>query len=446
MYKYQDRNTKPLFQELFPFGGKLDKENRWLKVAEIIPWKELEGVYAARHAKRGRPAKDSRLIVGLLAIKHMTGLSDEEVLESVRENPYQQAFCGFDQLVTDKILDPSTLTKQRRRLGKGFFEELEKKVYEVLIEKKVLKAKGMYVDATVFPESIKYPNDVGLLNDVREWLVKRIKGYGEKAGERIRTYCRRAKQGFLNFARKKVKQKKTIRKAQKQMLQYVRRNLEQVRGLVGKLEKRGEVIEEKVRQRLEVAGQIYEQQKTMYKEKVNRIKARIVSFARPYVRPIVRGKNGKEVEFGSKAGCVHVDGFVFLDHLEHRAFAEEEFVKKHVETYKERFGKAPPSFTADKKYGTKDNREYLEKEGIRVGFKALGRKRKDAERSSRWLKKKQRERNRIEGDFGNGKEHYGLDRVLYSIENGSEIWVRLGLLGMNLKTALRKIQLKPLGC
>lgn len=304
----------------------------------------------------------------------------------------------------------------------------------------------MYVDATVFPESIKYPNDVGLLNDVREWLVKRIKGYGEKAEERIRTYCRRAKQEFLNFARKKVKQKKTIRKARKQMLQYVRRNLEQVKGLVEKLEKKGEVIGEKVRRRLEVAGEIYEQQKTMYKENVNRIKARIVSFARPYVRPIVRGKNGKEVEFGSKAGCVHVDGFVFLDHLEHRAFAEEEFVKKHVETYKERFGKAPSSFTADKKYGTKDNREYLEKEGIRVGFKALGRKRKDAERSSRWLKKKQRERNRIEGDFGNGKEHYGLDRVLYSIENGSEIWVRLGLLGMNLKTALRKIQLKPLTC
>jgi len=44
MYKYQDRYTRALFQELFPFVGKLDKENRWLKVAEVIPWKELEGV------------------------------------------------------------------------------------------------------------------------------------------------------------------------------------------------------------------------------------------------------------------------------------------------------------------------------------------------------------------------------------------------------------------
>ena len=173
--------------------------------------------------------------------------------------------------------------------------------------------------------------------------------------------------------------------------------------------------------KLEIAGQIYEQQKKMYTEKVTRVKDRVVSLVRPYVRLIVRGKSGKEVEFGSKAGCVQVDGFVFLDHLEHRAFAEEELLKKHVEAYQERFGKVPPSLTADKKYGTEDNRNYLKKEGIRPGLKALGRKRKNDVARSRWLKKKQRKRNRIEGDFGNWKEHYGLGRVLYSIEGGSEI-------------------------
>ena len=76
----------------------------------------------------------------------------------------------------------------------------------------------------------------------------------------------------------------------------------------------------------------------------------------------------------------------------------------------------------------------------------LGRKRSDDTKSSRWFKKKQRERNRIEGDFGNGKEHYGLDRVLYSIEDGSERWVRLRLLAMNLKTAWRKMNIKPSVC
>ena len=88
----------------------------------------------------------------------------------------------------------------------------------------------------------------------------------------------------------------------------------------------------------------------------------------------------------------------------------------------------------------------MKKEGIRPGLKVLGRKRKNDVARSRWLKKKQGERNRIEGDFGNGKEHYGLGRVLYSIEGGSEIWVRMWLLGMNLKTALRKMKTIPLVC
>lgn len=181
------------------------------------------------------------------------------------------------------MLDPSTLTKQRKRLGKEFFEELEKKTYQVLIDKKIIKAKGMYVDATVFPEHIKYPNDVGLLNDVRKYLVKGIKEWGRKTGQKVRTYCRKAKEAFLNFAKKKHKQKKVIRKAQKQMLQYVRRNLDQAKGLIEELQKKGEIIQGKIRQKLEIAGQIYEQQKKMYTEKVNRVKDRVVSLVRPYV-------------------------------------------------------------------------------------------------------------------------------------------------------------------
>jgi hypothetical protein len=47
----------------------------------------------------------------------------------------------------------------RERLGLKFFKELEKKTYRLLIERKIIKAKWMLADATVFPEEIKYPND-----------------------------------------------------------------------------------------------------------------------------------------------------------------------------------------------------------------------------------------------------------------------------------------------
>jgi len=77
VYKSQDRKTIPLFPELFPFGGKLDEQNRWLRIADLIPWQELEEDYRKHFSDVGRPAKDAQLIIGLLLLKHMTVQSDE---------------------------------------------------------------------------------------------------------------------------------------------------------------------------------------------------------------------------------------------------------------------------------------------------------------------------------------------------------------------------------
>jgi len=146
MYRRKDRKTIPLFPELFPFGGKLDENNRWLRIAELIPWEELEEEYAKHFSDIGRPATDAQLVIGLLLLKHMTGLSDEGIVQDVLENPYMQAFCGYEKFVTEEILDPSTLTKMRERLGLEFFKELEAKTYKLLIERRIIKAKGMLVD------------------------------------------------------------------------------------------------------------------------------------------------------------------------------------------------------------------------------------------------------------------------------------------------------------
>jgi len=149
MYRHEDRKTSFLFPDLFPFGGKLNEKNRWLRIVEFIPWEELEEEYAKHFSDVGRPATDSQLVIGLLLLKHMTGLSDEGVVEGVLENPYMQAFCGFDQFVTEDILDSGTLTKMKEHLGLEFFKGLEKKTYKVLIDQKIIKAKGMLVDATM---------------------------------------------------------------------------------------------------------------------------------------------------------------------------------------------------------------------------------------------------------------------------------------------------------
>ncbi len=134
---------------------------------------------------------------------------------------------------------------------------------------------------------------------------------------------------------------------------------------------------------------------------------------------------------------MQVDGFLFMDHWKHEAFNESAYAVDHVAAYAERFGKLPPFFVADTKYGTRANRADLEQLRVKPSFKSLGRKAKEQAKDP-WYRKKQKERNRIEGAFGNGKEHYGLGRVRYKSEEMSEVWVRASILAMNLKTALKR--------
>jgi transposase, IS5 family len=442
MYKSQDRQTPPLFEELFSFGGQLDSQNRWLKIAGLIPWEKLEQKYSGFFSDRGRPGTDGRLAVGLFLLKHMSGKSDQEVVLELLENPYWQSFCGLETFATVKTIEASTLSRLRKRLGSAYVKELEEATYQVLIERKILKAKGMLADGTVIPENVKYPNDVGLLNDVREWLVARVQSIGADVGKQYRTYCRKGRQVYLNFAKSKRKTKKQISRAKRQMLQYVRRNLGQLEEVLQEAVQRGGRQTLWIGEKLSTAKKVFEQQWTMHREKMNRIQDRIVSFHRPWVRPIKRGKNGKDVEFGAKAAMSHVDGFLFLDKIDHINFSEAQtdVVRTQIENYENRFGKKPTSFTGDKAYGSMENRDFIEDEKqIRSSFVRLGKKSSSRDKRTRWFKKKQKERNRIEGSFGHGKEHYRLDRALYHGCEGSEIWTRGGILAMNLMTALARI-------
>jgi len=110
------------------------------------------------------------------------------------------------------------------------------------------------------------------------------------------------------------------------MLQYVRRNLKELKDAIEEVRATGREVKKQIIEKLKIAERIYHQQHKMYTEKTNRVEERIVSFTRPYVRPIKRGKQGKKTEFGGKGALVHVGGFLFMDYFEHRAFAEEELL------------------------------------------------------------------------------------------------------------------------
>ena len=78
-------------------GVHLSPENRWVKLAQIIPWNRLESKYHQTFAnpKVGHPAKSCRMAIGSLIIKERLGLSDIETVEMISEHPYLQLFIGI---------------------------------------------------------------------------------------------------------------------------------------------------------------------------------------------------------------------------------------------------------------------------------------------------------------------------------------------------------------
>lgn len=443
MYKYSTKfaNQLEMFEASLPFGGKLTPNNRWIKMAAQVDWEKFEKIYAKTFATIGRPGKDARLVIGALILKHKLDVSDEEMTQQITENPYLQFFVGLATYHAEPPFDSSTLTHVRQRLGEREFDKFEQTLIDDLIANKLLKPKGLLIDATVCESDITYPSDCGLLNKARQYCVDQIKQLSKIVGTKVRTYCRVAQQQYLNFTKRRQKTQQQIRQMQKSLLQYLRRNIRQMTELVELVLEKGHVVSAKVLKKLEIVKKIYEQQKYMYDNRVKTIESRIVSFHKSYIRPIVRNKAGKRVEFGPKVCLSHVDGYVFVDHYSTENYNESTTLEQVIENYKDKFIKYPDYVSMDQIYGTRDNRDYLKDKGIPSSVTPLGRKKKHEtyDKERRWRKTKQKERNRIEGAIGHVKTKYSLGEVRAKLPETEYSWLRLALLSHNVVSAAKRI-------
>lgn len=173
---------------------------------------------------------------------------------------------------------------------------------------------------------------------------------------------------------------------------------------------------------------------------------RIVSISQPHVRPIVRGKAGKRVEFGSKISISHQkDGYVSLDKLSWDAYNESSDLPEQIERYKKRFGYYPSSVHADTIYRNRENRKYCKERNIRLSGKPLGRPKKPTAENADEIKAQKilerqdaRDRIPVEGKFGNCKRKGTLGRVMAKLAHTSESVIHVGIIMLNLEKYLRR--------
>jgi IS5 family transposase len=458
---YRKHVQHPEFESFFlPFGGHLDSGNRWVRMAKLIPWTEVEQRYEKLFADSGMgaPAKNVRIALGALIIKERLGLSDEETVEQIRENPYLQYFLGYESYRSEAAFEASMMVHFRKRLGMEDLNWVQEKIAQ-RAQKKTEKPKDtdppgnggqLIVDATVAPADIKYPTDVNLLNEARKKTEAIIDTLHEPLrGEevKVRTYRCRARQDYLRFAKKRKHTEREWRKAIGKQLRYVQRNVRHIQQLADRVQ-----LSRLTRRQLRdlwVVQELVRQQRQMHQERTHVVAGRIVSLSQPHVRPIVRGKLAAAVEFGAKLSVSVVDGFCYVDRLSWDNYNESADLSEQIERYRARYGHYPCSVHADKLYRTRENRRYCQQRGIRLSGPALGRPRKDPTQSKahrRQQRLDERVRVEIEGKFGVGKRKYSLGRVMAKLARTSETAIGIVFLVMGLEKAVRVLFSRLVKC
>lgn len=458
MYRKDDPNQLTFANFYLPFAGQLSGENRWVILAQQIPWQRIEQDYSELFSEdEGCPAKAARIGFGALIIKERLGTTDRETLEQIRENPYLQYFLGLAEYSDEAPFHHSMMTHFRKRFSKEILSQINDLIVADAMpegskatdescddEDKPSNNGKLIVDATCTPADISYPTDLKLVNEAREKTEEIIDTmHAPFIAERSkpRTYRQKARKDYLALAKQKKPAHKKIRKAIGKQLRYLKRNLQTIekmaqKGLLGYLSRREY-------RNLLVVQELYRQQLWMYENHSNKISDRIVSISQPHVRPIVRGKAKSNVEFGAKISVSLVDGFSFVDRISWDSYNESGDLKSQIQRYRNRFGFYPQSVHVDQIYRTRENRRYCKKHGIRLSGPPLGRPKKVTEVNAAQLKQQRHthrqdelDRNAIEGKFGQGKRRFTLDRIMAKLARTSEAVISIAFIVMNLEKIL----------
>ena len=475
MYRREHRHQLSFEDFYLPFGGKLSGDNRWIKLADLIPWDELEDDYAAQFCKGfGAPAKPFRMALGALIIKARLGLTDEELVEQIKENPYLQFFIGLEAFQYSAPFDPSMMVYFRKRLPEAVVTDCNERIVRhglkvirstdsqdpgddsvsgggsaspdnqpIPTTQKQPNQGSLLIDATCAPADIRHPTDLSLLNEAREVTEILIDAMHpqirEHFGHKPRTHRRKARQQFLAVAKKKKPHINKIRKAIKQQLGHLRRNLASIDALIacgGCLLAAGR----HTYQKLLVVSELVRQQTILYHADSRSIPDRIVSLSQAHIRPIVRGKARCNVEFGAKISIsVTGEGFTFLDRLSFDPYNEGEDLKAQARAYRRRYGHYPKVICADQIYRTRANRAFCLRHGIRLSGPRLGRPKSDPEllaEEKRQFLDDQRQRNAVEGKIGQCKRRFGLGLIREKLAVTQGATIALNVLVMNLEKLL----------
>jgi len=408
------------------FGQHLErlvgKNHELVSLSQAIDWASLDEEFGATYSeKKGRPGNPTRLMVGLQYLKYTYDLSDEETLQRWLENPYWQYFCGEKYFQYELSIDPTSMTRYRKRLGEEGVERLLQETVRAGLKLKVLKPQSLeklVVDTTVQEKAITFPTDTKLLNKMRVELVK----MAQKTGVPLRqSYVRVGRKALILASRYfHARQHKRGRRQVKKLRTYLGRVMRDIgRKIAGQ-----EELEEFFREALSLAERVLKQSKNS-KDKVYSIHA-------PEVACIAKGKAHKKYEFGSKVsvGVTAKEGFI----VGVKSFRGNPHDGKTLQEALEQIERVTQCEFTGELFVDRGYRGHNYKG---EGTVHIDGKKNVPPRVKRWRKR----RSLVEAKISHMKHHSRMDRNFLLGECGDQINAVLSGCGVNLRKLIGQIYL-----
>ena len=385
------------------------------RIRALLPLKEMADELAShfpkKHSRGNTPMFPPDGEVALMFLKPYTGLSDDGLIEMLNGSIHMQMFCGVLIDPSRPIKDGKIVSAIRNRLA----PRLDIVRQQSVLYKKwdsMLKDKDLCMsDATCYESHLRYPTDIKLMWECCEWLHKLLQKTCREQGERLpRSKYNEVAKARLAYAKQRKPKKSATRRMQRRLLKLLGKLIGQWNCLCRLY---APVIHLSAEQdkRIMAIKEVHRQQTDHFNKK--EVKHRIVSIDRPYIRPIVRGKENKRVEFGAKVNNIQVDGISFIEHHSFEAFNEGTRLKQCVEYQESLTGVKVTRIGMDTIYANNENRKYCTERGITTNFVRKGPKPKDEQADISTARRiiGNLRATVMEGSFGNQKQHFGVGRI-----------------------------------
>ena len=407
----------------------------------LLPLHEMAvnfGLVSNRYERRRgpKPFFSAEGKVALMFLKMHTGLSAPKLLEQLNGNVHYQIFCDISinplrpltnyKLIDDiasELADKLRIQQQQNLLAeawKPYMKDLD----------------TFYTDATCYESEMRYPTDQKLLWECNEKAYSIMCTVCQRLGiHRPRTKYLDVEKANLTYVKQRKHNKSQQRKITRRLIKLLGKILAEIRKICRVHDGAEEMLTVKEKSVTEIITKVYRQQKNHFENDNPResIPDRIVSLTKPYVRPIVRGKEVKPVEFGAKCNNIQVDGISFIEKLSFNAFNEGTRLEHCIKMHKRLFNVDAKKIGGDTGYAGSANRNLCKELGIQTSFVKRGRP--TTEKNGKDYVRKELARVRataMEGSFGTQKEHYDMRRIKARKKKTEILYIFFGIHTANL--------------